>query len=181
MGFDLARPAERADAQPAAPGWITLEEVLGGPTRLERLFQRELIRSRRFDRPASLLALAADPISVATARRGLVRPVRRSRGAENLWSAMAVVLAQDLRRFDLVGRQADGLVLVLSPETDRAGASLLEDRLARRFARVDVRLLVGSAFLPDDGTSLEELTAVARGRLAPVGRAQRGDGQGTHP
>jgi response regulator RpfG family c-di-GMP phosphodiesterase len=94
--------------------------------------EREIARAVRYKRPASILMVQDRP--------GLMG-----------------VLAPSLREFDLLGL-IDGEIVLLLPETDRKQAEAAMQRLAQVSGESGFR----AATMPDDGTVLSALMAVAR-------------------
>lgn len=118
----------------------------------EEATYRELVRSRRHERPLSLLVLVGErPAAAARWRR---------RGAGR--AALAARAAAHVRRYDYVSTQdAAGRVAILAPEQSADGARTMAERLARL-----LHVPAGAASFPQDGTSVAELVDVATARAA---------------
>lgn len=112
---------------------------------------REVTRARRYRRPLSLLVLSPADADDETLRR---------LGSD----VMAVI-----RVVDILARLDDKRLVLLLPETERAGATIL----ARRTEARNPGLRVTVAALPGDGPSLESLLATAMPRMdTPIARQQ---------
>ncbi len=122
----------------------------------------ELARSRRHDRPLSVTVLAPTRRGLARALQEASVEVDRSVRTRFLFGALARTVATRLRRSDLLfEHRAAGRLLVLSPETDEEGASLLVDRMLDAAAQSGIETIAGSACFPGDGLGFESLVARA--------------------
>lgn len=106
--------------------------------------ERELVRSRRYDR-SFVVARAALP----TARSGAARS-----------GVAAETVAERLRRIDRAWVDDSHLYLLL-PESDRRGAEQVAERLLADYAVSDLRL----ATFPQDGVTAGALLATLRGAV----------------
>lgn len=87
-------------------------------------------------------------------------------------SQVAPQVARSLGRWDMLGRidQYPPALAALLPEADRNDVLNLVNRLGTQFPR----LQLGAATYPDDGTSLQQLIEMARGRATHVRAAAWG-------
>ncbi|MBI3268797.1 MAG: sigma 54-interacting transcriptional regulator [Planctomycetes bacterium] len=134
---------------------------------MDRMLGSELARCNRYGRVVSAIICAVDRLKVLSDLYGPdVIP--------ELLKGVAALLKAGVRNVDLVGRHdADGLLLLL-PETERAEAVKLADRLrseveARKIPvggkPVEVTLSMGVVGFPADGKKLAELAHRAREAL----------------
>ena len=127
----------------------------------------EMVRSRRFERPLSLVMLQADASSLNMTMHRLVQEVQRSMMQRYVLSTMVRVLSRCLRRTDLVIEdQKPGRLLLLAPETNEQEATKMGERITRL---VQERLGVAASFsiaaFPQHALTFEELLNVAEQRM----------------
>jgi hypothetical protein len=109
----------------------------------------ELVRSRRSGHPLTLLLLPGP--TRAPGRRNSVRD-------------QALLLAGHVRRYDYVCVLPNHGVVVVAPEAGPDAGGVLALRI-----RVATGSQPGVSSFPVDGTTVDELLATARRRIAPVG------------
>jgi GGDEF domain-containing protein len=125
----------------------------------------ELARSRRYHRPLSVVMLQMEPENEKTTRE-MLKSVQHD--LLNRFSAARVgqIVDDRVRQTDLVLRDYRGRFVVLCPETDLSGASLLGKRIARAVEeRTNVRVLWGAAAFPEEALTFDDLLQKARERL----------------
>ncbi len=108
----------------------------------------ELARSRRYDRPLSLL---------------VIRPISFQGDLDDGtlgWLRLTSLLADGIRETDLL-LQTSGKFVVVSPETGESELAIVRHRLAESMKRSGLQADIGSASFPTDGTSLETLIEAA--------------------
>lgn len=135
---------------------------------LEELTQ-ESRRAQRHDRPLSLLQLRLGNLQELHERYGRFL-------AERVLRQVAARLADAMRDTDFLGASGDDGFAAILVEADRAGARRAEERLLAGLESLQLpnadlpglqlELAYGTATLPDDGSTAEELMAVAEQRLA---------------
>lgn len=147
----------------------------GGLLRDERaaqdIVQREMISSRRRQRPLSLVMLQADASSMNLMLHRLIQDVQRLMIQRYVLVSVTRVLARHLRRTDIIveGPQPGRLVL-LAPDTSAEDAQLLGERLAQvARERVGIDASYSVATFPDQALTYEELLNVAEQRLTTQG------------
>jgi diguanylate cyclase (GGDEF)-like protein len=167
--FVFGRRARRQAREAAAATAAALTDPLTGALNrrgFTEAVERELARSRRYDRP---FVLAYADV------RGL-KAVNDSEGhlaGDELIKGVASMIAESARAHDVVGRLGGDEFALLLPEQRECDAKTVTDRIrerieARRAAlgfgpRWD--LTIGTAAFPYDGKTPEELLAVADRRL----------------
>lgn len=138
---------------------------LDGPQAANEILA-EMARSRRHDRPLSVTVLepSADALELAIdhAAEDVQRTVRR----RYVYGRLARLVADQLRRSDLLFEHRDsGRFLVLSPETEADGTQLLVNRIREAARSLDLDLASGSATFPDQAFTFEQLVLEAEQRL----------------
>ena len=139
---------------------------LDGPQATNEILA-EMARSRRHDRPLSVTVLepATDTLELAIdhAAEDVQRAIRR----RYVYGRLARLVADQLRRSDLLfEHRASGRFVILSPETEADGTSLLVNRIREAARGLDLDLFSGSATFPDQAFTFEQLVLEAEQRLA---------------
>jgi diguanylate cyclase (GGDEF)-like protein len=126
----------------------------------EDVVRNEIQKANRFGRTFSLLRVDLDEIAAA---RGRLSEVELGRLVEGL----AQQISSTLRATDLLAAEGDERFLLLLPETDGLGASILKRRIREAMERAEgiaqvpeggaPRVTLGSVAYPSDGTQLESL------------------------
>jgi hypothetical protein len=127
----------------------------------------EMARSRRHDRPLSVTVLepAVETLDLAIdhAAEAVQRAVRR----RYVYGRLARVIADQLRRSDLLFEHREsGRFVVVSPETEADGSALLITRIREAARSLELELTAGSATFPDQAFTFEQLVLEAEQRLA---------------
>jgi GGDEF domain-containing protein len=142
--------------------------------KLRPLYESELRRARRYQRPLSLMIL---DIAVAEALHGAA--ARTHRIAQCI--RLGELLQEVLRETDLPGYEpATQEFVALLPEADSAAAEEVGERIRRLWSAQPgaVNLTIGMATYPEDGLLLDNLMDAARRALTssltrnPAGSAQ---------
>jgi len=119
---------------------------------------REFERGRRHQRPFAVLRIVSS--SPPNGRRGRRRGISATPWYAGLW--------RYLRVLDQVWED-DGAILVVLPETDRATAQTVVERLRKAIPEIGREHAISLAVFPDDGVTLGALLGALEGR--PVGPA----------
>ena len=136
----------------------------------------EIARSRRHGRPMSVTVLAPDQASVEFAVDNAAEEVQRAVRTRYIHSKVAQVIADQLRRSDLLFEDpGTGHFIVLSPETRSEGTALLVDRINKAVRSTSVRLTSGHATFPDHALTFEQLVEFAQEHMEepPTGLSTR--------
>lgn len=133
---------------------------------------RELSRHQRFARPLALFVIDLDDFKRVNDSYGHQR-------GDAVLQEVARALAGCVRHHDIVVRQGGDEFAVVAPETDRAAASQLAERLHGSLAEIiaagtPIGASIGCAWFPDDADTLEGLMAAAGARLRQVKRDRHG-------
>jgi hypothetical protein len=125
----------------------------------------ELTRSRRYNRPLSLVVIEA----VAEEEKltgAVLKSVQHDLLNRFTSARVAQIIDDRIRQTDLVLRDYRGKFMVLCPETDSANASLLAKRISQAIQeKTDLRVLWGVAAFPDEALTFDDLLEKARERL----------------
>lgn len=130
---------------------------------MRSLVDVEMVRSRRFERPLSLVVVQADASSINMEMHKLVQEMQRSMMQRYVLSTMARVMSRALRRTDLVLEEGKpGRLLLLAPETDAQEAEQMGQRITRIIEeRLGVTATFGTASFPQAALTFEDLRDVA--------------------
>jgi hypothetical protein len=159
-GLDQALAAVGFGDYPALP--------LEGPEATNEILA-EMARSRRHDRPLSVAVIEPSPDSFAAAVELAGEEVQRALRTRYVRGRLARVIADHLRRTDLLFEDpATGRFVVLSPETNSDGAELLVGRIHQAAGLLDLEVRSASASFPDHAIAFEQLLAQAEQRLAGI-------------
>jgi hypothetical protein len=152
--FGIAGPEKRSSR--AADRLPTFHE-------LRPLFEQELRRACRYERPLSVVVL------------GFARTLGRAQRAHRA-AKLGGLLQEALRETDLVGYMAEKAELAaLLPEADASTAARGRERIQQLWAAGDTGHLVsGAATYPADGLTLDDLVASARRSSLTVAVALNG-------
>ena len=131
------------------------------------MVDNEMVRSRRFERPLSLVIVQADASSVNMQMHKMVQEVQRSMMQRYVLSTMARMLSRTLRRTDIVVEdKRPGRLLVVAPETNDENAVLMGTRVVRIIReRMGIDATYSFASFPQQALTFEDLLNVAEQRL----------------
>ncbi len=142
---------------------------------LVRTIRRELVRSVRYKRNASLLVVIIDNFLKIAQEFGML-------AMDSTVAAASEALITSCRSdVDMVGRYAEDRFLILLPETPGKGASVLAERIRKRFEGISIPFQwhtirvfcsIGIAHYPGHGNDMESL--IAQADLAAEIATQRG-------
>jgi diguanylate cyclase (GGDEF)-like protein len=151
---------------------LTITDPLTGLVnrrRFEDVLRHEYAVTRRYGNPLSCLALDVDGFKAINERLGAA-------GADRLLSALAQRVGQTLREVDLAARSGGEEFAILLPQTTKAGAVTLAERILSRVrglpfpidgANIEVTLSIGVASTSDIASSVaEDLVRAADTALA---------------
>ena len=112
-----------------------------------------------------------------------LRQINREKGyfvGNKVLLRVADTIANSIRKSNIAGKYKSGSFLIILPQTDKEGAKVVSERLAKRLADIQVEGYSVSATIilcsyPEDGASpeellnfLEEQTAKAKGKNKPI-------------
>ncbi len=137
-----------------------VEEAMGD-------IEKEIFRSRRYNRPLSLLVIEPDPSSAKAAAKHLASDIRRSMADRYLYTSLGKILRKLLRRSDLIMEHRDkGQFIVLCPETPDSRFEKLAGRIQSSAAqKLKISVALGSASFPGESLTFDELVNKASSQI----------------
>lgn len=134
----------------------------------------EVARSRRHDRPLSVTVLSPTTHGLEGALERASIEVTEAIRTRFLFGTLARTVAGVLRRSDLLfEHRPTGRLVVLSPETDSDGTSLLVERILSATAANGIETIAGTASFPSDGIGFETLIDEAERSMNRAAEAPR--------
>lgn len=132
--------------------------------------QTELVRSRRYQSPLSVIVVQPEENSFRASLNRAVEQIQKAMMSRYVLASMASVLTNSLRRTDLVLEQGEkGRFIVFSPETDVASSTVLAEHIQSIIAdRLQIHVHCGVAGFPEDALTFDEL--VRRAEKSSAGR-----------
>lgn len=128
--------------------------------------KKEFARSRRYDRPLSLVVIEPEPEESHTATE-LLRNIQDDLLHRFRSARVGQVIDEYTRQTDLILKDHRGRFVILCPETNDQIVALLAERLARSVKeRTGLSIRHGVASFPDDALSFDDLVEKAYDRLA---------------
>ncbi len=127
----------------------------------------EFIRSRRHNRPLSVLLVNVNTDTPTFNLEKTVREIQRNMMNRYLASSLSKILSKEARRTDLIVEKDDerGFVM-LCPETTAEGTQILAERIQQiATGHLGVRLDYGIASFPDEALTFDELLQRAQENL----------------
>ncbi len=149
---------------------ITLSDVNRRVRKMDEALEdirMELVRSRRHQRPLTVMVVEAKPESIRAVLHRTVQEVQQAMMTRYVVTSLARVIGGQLRRTDMVLDQRDrGRFVILSPDTNVASSSVVVDRIQAAAAeQLGVTIACGIASFPEDALTFEELVHRAEGNL----------------
>lgn len=132
----------------------------------QREIQAEIYRSRRFQRPLSVIVLEQDSSKIQANINKIVQDAQHSLMQEYVYAMMARELSAQLRQTDiLLAHDKKGRLIILSPDTDNDGTIAFIHRL-KSLAQGDLfSIKFGAATFPNHALTFEELLERAESNL----------------
>ncbi len=129
--------------------------------------EKEIFRSRRYNRPLSLLVIEPDPSSSKAAAEHLASDIRRSMVERYLYTSLGKILRKLMRRSDLIMEHPDkGQFIVLCPETPNSRFQDLARRIQSSAAeKLKISVALGSASFPEESLTFDELVQKAQSQI----------------
>jgi len=125
----------------------------------------ELTRSRRYNRPLSLIVIEIPPDDHKSTRE-VIKSIQNDLLKRFTFARIGQTIDDRVRQTDLVLRDRRGRFIVLCPETDFDNVTLLAGRIAKAVEeKTDMRVLYGVAAFPVDALTFDDLLQKARQRL----------------
>ena len=145
----------------------------------EALVHAEILRSRNFDRPLSVISFGApaafNPTQIAHLKAEIELAIAQKLGLEQL----ADLIGQRTRRTDILMLDRDsGQLVILCPETDASTAREIADQLIQFVDdKLEVQLSWGTASFPEEGLTYQSLLEQAE--ISAAQREQQANLRGT--
>jgi hypothetical protein len=134
-----------------------------------REVEKEFIRSRRHHRPLSVVVVEPDLVSVETKLHRMIQEVQQSMMVRYVITSLGHSLINELRRIDLVVRQAESnRFIVICPETDADNTTAVLNRIYNAASNFGVTVTCGTAAFPNDALTFEELVSRAESHRQPL-------------
>jgi len=131
----------------------------------------ELTRSRRYNRPLSVVLIESESEDQKTTRE-MLKSIQHDLMNRFTSARVGQIIDDCIRQTDLVLRDYRGRFIVLCPETDLPKATLLAKRISQAIKeKTSLRVLWGIAAFPEEALTFDDLLQQARERLvlsAPV-------------
>ena len=128
--------------------------------------QAEINRSRRYQRPLSVIVLEKDWNGVQTNINQVVQDAQRALMEQYISAMMTRELSAQLRETDLlVEHDNKGRLIIISPDTDHTGIQKLIDRLRSLTKSAVFSIKFGAATFPGHGLTFEQLLEQAEMNL----------------
>lgn len=150
---------------------------------LLRKFRREMSRSRRYNRPVSVMVLALDGL------KGIAKDYGYLSAEAAILTAAETINSCIRSDVDLAGRFGDDKFILVLPETPGNGAGVLAERIRKKFESIQIKhqwyvipmtASLGISHFPGHSTECEELIAKADIAAEEV-QARGGNGIGYAP
>ena len=128
--------------------------------------QAEIYRSRRFQRPLSIIVLESDMNGKHSGTDRLVQDAQRMFLDQYLSTMMARELSSQLRQTDLLlEHNKKGKLVIVSPDTDQTGIVNMINRLQVLTNGAEFSINFGAATFPSHGLTFEQLLEQAEANL----------------
>ena len=128
----------------------------------------ELNRSRRYQRPLSVIIVEPEPGGLSVVLHRMVQDAQRAIANHYVFETLGRLLRNRLRRTDLVllERRDKGRFIILCPETNGTGANDLIERI-QALSKEELSLAVacGHASFPNEALTFEEVVHYAESRV----------------
>ncbi len=131
----------------------------------------EFIRSRRYNRPLSILLVQPTASSFQRRLQQTVQEIQNNMLNRYLSTSLARLIMNEARRTDLVlEHDQNGWFVVICPETTRDGIQALTSRIKETAGQnLNLTLKIGASNFPDDALTFEEMLQQAELQMeAPI-------------
>lgn len=129
---------------------------------------REIRRARRFQRPATLLAIKATPDSARTSLNRFIQEAQNEIIDKYISARIAHLLVEELRDCDVITYKGDNFIVLL-PETERENSSGIIEQLEKAAQeKLGLNFNIGSSTFPDEAVTFESLLERAESRMNDI-------------
>jgi GGDEF domain-containing protein len=126
----------------------------------------ELTRSRRYQRPLSLMVIEIKFKETDQPSVKLMETIQHDLAHRFTFARVGQIIDDLIRQTDLVLRDHKGCYVILCSETDFANAELLAHRISQSLMnKAGLEMVLGIASFPDEALTFEDLMQKARDRL----------------
>jgi hypothetical protein len=127
----------------------------------------EMLRSRRFHRPLSVVVIIPEPESIKARLHHIVQEIQRAMMARYVFTSLAHVISNYVERTNLVIEHSEqNRFILLCPETEAADTDQLIEHIRTIAAeKMGVSLACGAASFPEQALTFEELINQAEKNL----------------
>jgi len=149
---------------------IAFGEIPGRANLLENATEAikvELTRSRRYNRPLTVLVLEPDPEAIQANLQRMFQEMKLNSARRYATARLCQIVNEASRRTDLIFQQSrQGRFIVLCPETDPQDCSILANRIQNiAHESLGIPVAWGTAVFPADALTFEELLHKAELKL----------------
>ncbi len=119
----------------------------------------EMLRSRRYKRPLSLILIRPDPVSLNATLHRTIQQVQEAMISRYVFTSLGHEISDVLRRTDMIlESDKQDRFIILCPETDAAKSQVLAQRIrAKLIEKLGVASTLGIASFPDEAVTMDEL------------------------
>ncbi len=136
-----------------------------------KVIQTELARSRRYNRPLSLVIIEPDPAAIGAEFQPAPREIQQQLARRYVMAQIAEILDKEARNTDTIVKQdKPDRFIILCPETQTSNTNTLIRRVVEKTrAQVGVQVGFGVAAFPDEAMTFEELLQKAEAKMVKSG------------
>ncbi len=136
-----------------------------------KVIQTELARSRRYNRPLSLVIIEPDPAAIEAEFQPAPREIQQQLTRRYVMAQIAEILDKEARNTDTIVKQdKPDRFIILCPETQTSNTNTLIRRVVEKTrAQVGVQVGFGVAAFPDEAMTFEELLQKAEAKMVKSG------------
>lgn len=132
-----------------------------------KVIQTELARSRRYNRPLSLVIIEPDPAAIGAEFQPAPREIQQQLARRYMMAQIAEILDKEARNTDTIVKQdKPDRFIILCPETQTSNTNTLIRRVVEKTRdAVGVQIGFGVAAFPEEAMTFEELLQKAEAKM----------------
>lgn len=136
-----------------------------------KVIQTELARSRRYNRPLSLVIIEPDPAAAGAEFQSTPHEIQNQLARRYAMAQIAEILDREARNTDTIIKQdKPDRFIILCPETQTSNTNTLIRRVVEKTrAQVGAQLGFGVASFPEEALTFEELLQKAEAKMVRPG------------
>jgi GGDEF domain-containing protein len=132
----------------------------------EHRIKGEITRSRRYQRPLSLLVLQADPDDKIAVQE-MAKIVRNDLWNRFSFARIGQIVDEHVRQTDIVMRDHKNRFIILCPETDIPSSKQLAGRITKAVEdKTGLQVMYSTVYFPDDALNFDDLLATAQSKVS---------------